>query len=333
MLTKTTLIPLITQRDLSADTRARLDVLTEELASGRRADIGRALSSDFSTFSRVSHDLRTHDARQGALARAGTWLDVAQTAMSSIQTVGNRVTEGLTAALAPGGSGQVETLSMIAAGALTDIVAALGQTQGGRAVFGNGDPSGRPPVDIDALVLETRMLAAAASDMDGMLQAFDDYFAPGGGIEANALSAYPTDRTLFPLGGGKSLRIPIAAGDPSVRSALKQAALVAALPDAGFGIGDAARTTLASQLPVRAASVSSGLVSAQAVLGGVEDRISQLVGALGFERTRLEARKSEAIGADPFETATRVQAEMTRLETIYAVTARRASLRLTDYLR
>ena len=82
MLNKTTFTPLIAPRDLSADTRARLDVLTEELASGRFADIGRALSSDFSIFSRISHALRTQDARQGALSRAGTWLDSVQTAMS-----------------------------------------------------------------------------------------------------------------------------------------------------------------------------------------------------------------------------------------------------------
>ncbi|SEK27304.1 flagellin [Jannaschia helgolandensis] len=333
MLNKTTLTPLIAPRDLSADTRARLDVLTEELASGRFADIGRALSSDFSTFSRISHALRTQDARQGALSRAGTWLDSVQTAMSSIQSIGSRVTEGLTSALVPGGSGQVDAIAATASGALTDIAVAIGYKLGGRAVFANGDPSGRPPVDIDALVAETIALATSATDVSELLQAFDDYFATGGGFETNVLSAYPADPTVFPLGGGMSLSIPVAAGDMSIRDALKQTALIASLPDAGFEIDDTARKTLSRELPVRASMVVSGLVSTQAELGGVQARVSRFLDTLGTERAKLEARKSEAVGADPFQTAAKVQAEMTRLETIYSVTARRANLRLTDYLR
>lgn len=328
-------LPFLGPRDHSADTRARLDVLTGEVSSGRRADIGRAVASDFSSVSRISHDLRTHDAKGAALSRAGTWLETAQASLSSIKSAADTITDKLAASLTPAGFAALDNLAATARGALFDMTTALGASLGGRPIFANGDPGAGAPIDANVVLAETAALAAGATDLDALLAAFDAYFdpPPGGGVETNAIRPYAADAAAFPLGGGKSLSSPVSLGDSGIRSALKQAALVAALPSAGFSLNEADRSRLTIELPTRSANAADGLTRARSRIGGVEERVARLTTELGERRSRLESRQAEAVAIDPFATATFLQNEMTRLETIFAVTARRARLRLTDYIR
>lgn len=333
-MTSTSLhFPLLPPKDFATATRTRLDRLTEELATGRASDTGRALSNDFSAFSRVAHDLRTLQSREDALARASTWMNGAQLSLEVVDATGSRLAEGLVAGLSAPDSSGLAGLAQAGIGALSDIVTALSRTDGGRSVFANGDASGETPYNFETLRAETRILAQSATDMSILLQAFDDYFAPGGGLEANALSTIPTDPVHFPLGGGASLEVPVQAGDPEIREMVKQAALLAALPDAGFQLSAADRHGLASELPRRSVSAAAGLATLRGRVGSVEARASLLSDRLTTERTQLEGRRTDAVGTDPFDVANRLQSEMSRLETIYAVTARRSRLNLTDYLR
>lgn len=333
MTLKSLQFPVLPPQDFATATRVRLDRLTEELATGRAGDTGRALSSDFSTFSRVSHDLRTLQAREDALARASTWMEGVQLSLEAVGAAGGRLAEGLAAGLATSGGAGIANLAQAGLGALSDMVSALSRTDGGRSVFANGDAAGTAPYDLDTLLAETTALAQSATDVASLLQAFDDYFAPGGALEDGALSAIAPDPVRFPLGDGRSLQVPVEAGDPEIREAIKQAALLAALPEAGFRLSDTDRQNLSAELPRRAVSVAGGLAGLSGRLGSVEARAAMLSEQLVKEKTQLEGQRTDAVGTDPFETASRLQSEMSRLETIYAVTARRSRLNLTDFLR
>ncbi len=333
MQTGTPLLPLIGPRDHGAETRARLETLTQELASGRHADTGRALSSDFSTISQAAHALRTYTTRTAALSTADTWLRTAQTSLDAVRAAGSRLLGEIPAALGTSVAPRIGPLAATARGALTDMVAALEVRSGARAVFGNGDASDGPLIDLEALLAETGALAAAATDPDALSASFDAYFAIGGAIEANVLKPVSPEATRFPLGDGGSIDVPVSLADPGIRDALKQAALIAALPQAGFAITEANGQALSVELPRQAVQSVGGLASTQGRLGAVQQRVERRSVELAQQQTESEAQRTNAFGADPFDTATRLQQEMTRLESIYAVTARRARLRLTDFLR
>jgi flagellar hook-associated protein 3 FlgL len=55
--------------------------------------------------------------------------------------------------------------------------------------------------------------------------------------------------------------------------------------------------------------------------------------AEGVERGVLESARSKIISADPYETASALEAVQFQIETLYVLTARTSQLRLTDYLR
>lgn len=335
MLGKGLSLPFLTSRDQSASTRARIDVLTDELSSGRRTDVGRAVSSDFSPISRIVHDLRTNDAKGAALARAATWLETSQISLDVIGQANQRIMSQLPAALASPTSDRIEALALTARGSLADMGAALGAAQNGRAIFANGSAGAGRPVDVDVIRSETRAIAQDSTDINGFLAAMDDYFAPapGNGIDAKAISPYDAGPIDFPIGDGASFEVPVSLADPGIREALKQAAIVAALPDLGFPVSTSTGPRLAQELPARGLQAAAAVISTRGRLGGVEERVAGLSDRLSAETARLRSRQSDVLAADPFDTATRLQNDMTRLETIFAVTARRARLRLTDFIR
>ena len=335
MIARGPMLPFLATRDHAADARARLDVLSDELASGRRSDLGRAVSSDFSRVSQIAHRLRTHDAKDAALAGASTWLQGAQSALDRVREANASLARMIPAAMTPAALADIGNLAAAGRGAVEDIGTALNASQAGRPLFANGDPGAGRPLDVARVLSETAALASAAPDLTAMLQAFDDYFAPapGAGIEAGAIGPYAAEPMAIALGAGAALGVPVSLADRGLRDALKQAALVAALDRTGFPMSGADQARFATVLVVGQAAASDGVTGVQARLGAVEERVARAAAALGDDRTRLEGQQAQVIASDPFETASRLQGEMTRLETIYAVTARRARLRLTDFIR
>ncbi|WP_179378524.1 flagellin [Jannaschia marina] len=332
MLTKTALLPLLSPRDTSIETRAQIDRLSEELASGRGSDTGRALRADFSGFSRAAHALRTLEARETALSRGASWLSAAQDALATLETAGAAVSQGFGATFFGGTAADLSALAGIASGRLSDALSALSGTHGGRALFANGDASGAAPLDTATFLSDIETLARGSGDPGSLLQAFDSYFTPGGGFDL-VLSGAPPDPVRISLGEGTALEVPLALGDPEIRTMLRDLAVVASLDEAGFAMGAGELNTLGLELPRRAAEGQAALARKRGEVGAVEARVDDLADRLAQDRLRFEQERSDAVGVDAFDVANRLQNEMTRLETIYSVTARRSRLRLTDYLR
>ena len=63
-----------------------------------------------------------------------------------------------------------------------------------------------------------------------------------------------------------------------------------------------------------------------------EARLDAAVTRNSAETSALEMTRADLIGVDSFETATRLEASQTQLETLYAITARMQRLNLADYL-
>ena len=51
------------------------------------------------------------------------------------------------------------------------------------------------------------------------------------------------------------------------------------------------------------------------------------------EAAAYDLARTELVGADPYETATRFEAVYSQIETLYTATAKIAALKFTDYVR
>ncbi|PWJ22331.1 hypothetical protein [Jannaschia seohaensis] len=319
--------PLLGPNDITRDTRDRVDILSQEVASGRSSDLGRALRSDFSEVSRLTHQMAHLDAMKISLSRAETWGEGLQLSLAGVETsladLAQGLATGLFSASTPG------IVPDVAEGALRDIAAFLNGTANDRALFGNG--AGDHPIqDIDAVLSDVRGLAAGAVDYETYAADVDAYFAPGGPFETTRLTIGANEPVVFPVGDGRTVSFEVDAGSSELIQAVKQAALAAGLDDRGFAL--APGSTAAIDIQSRMLSATAALPDLRGRIGAVEERVSDMASSLDDRRSETEIALGETIGIDRFEAASALQNEMARLESLYAITARRAQLRLTDYL-
>ncbi|MEM8823233.1 MAG: hypothetical protein AAGF30_06450 [Pseudomonadota bacterium] len=332
MITNGQFIGALTPRDYAADTRTRIETLSRELASDRLSDLGTALRSDFSRISVAAHDLRTYQARSANLSQATAWGAGLQTALDGMAGDLRRVFDAAPLTLSEGSAPDLSALAEVGAGAFTDIVSRLDTSLGGRGLFIGGLPTPSPLPDAGTMMTDLSALAAAAPDVTALIDAVDGYFATGGPYDL-AVTSLPPNPVTFPFGPDQAARFPASAAAPEIRDALRHAALAAVLPEAGFPMDATDRGVLKAQLVEGLADGLSGLARLQGRIGAIEARVASLTESADANRARQETALADAIAPDQFETATRLQAEMSRLETTYAITARRSQLRLTDYIR
>ncbi|MEM7487799.1 MAG: hypothetical protein AAF390_01610 [Pseudomonadota bacterium] len=332
MITTGYFLGALLPRDNSTETRARIDTLSQELITDRHADLGEALRSDFSQVSVAAHELRTYRAHAASLLQAETWGQGLQTALGGMQDDLQRLFEAIPASLTGTGDMDLAGIGEIGSGVLSDLLSQLDARVGGRGLFQNGHPGASPPPDAQTVMADIAALAGGATDLVGLTAAVDAYFAPGGpyGLAAATL---PADPVAFPTGPAETAAFQISAASPEIVTALQKAALAAALPDAGFPMSETDREAARSSLIEGIATATSGLTGLRGRIGAVEARISDIADRLDSARARQETALGDATAPDPNETATRLQAEMSRLETTYAITARRSRLRLTDFIR
>lgn len=320
-------------RDLGEELRGRVETLSREMAGARTSDLGRALNSDFSRLSQDARRLGLHAEKSASLSAAASWGQALQTSLNAVGADLRILLEAQVTAFPPDGAMNPELLADTGQAALEDMVASFNARQGGRALFGNGRPDGTPLVVATDILADVRQLAASASDARTFLGDLDSYFSPGGVLSVQIEALLPDGPVIAPTGEGDGVAWPVDMSSKGIGDALSGAAIAAVLPDLGFEMSDRDRQELVEALVQRAGSARDSLIALQGRVGVVEARIGRMSEDLDAAHASSRADLSAAVGIDPYETATRLQEDMSRLDTTYAIVAKRARLRLTDWLR
>ena len=74
------------------------------------------------------------------------------------------------------------------------------------------------------------------------------------------------------------------------------------------------------------------MIDLKASVGIAEAQIDRAEMEVRFERQALELARTELVSVDPFETAVKLEAAETQLQTLYSITARLSGLSLANYL-
>lgn len=312
--------------------RSDLQSLATELTTGKVSDAGRHLSGDFSPLAAIDASLSRLGAYRSATSEAALFTSSMQSALGTIDTMASDISITLLNVSNAGYPELVTGAGIDARHKFEAMVSALNNRVGDRTLFG-GVGTGGP-----ALASAETILTDVETAITGLTTAAD--------IEA-AISAWFDDslgfRTTGYLGGGPLAPHPVAAGevahisvtadDPAIRDTLKAMAM-GALLDRGVLPGDPAeRAALARRAGERLLENQTARTEVAARLGSVEEQIEIASVRNSAERSVLEMARAGILAADPFETATALQAAQIQLETLYTVTARISRLSLADYLR
>lgn len=320
-------------RNRSAEVKAELSRLTDEMSSGRFADLGRALDGDFSGLAAVERGQRLTSAYIQATEEAALHTGAMQNVLETVQTQLSTLAPVLLTAT---GAGQFSALAVAAADAgevLEMVVGGLNGSIAGRSPFA-GQATDRPALIGGAdMLAELRPLVAGLSDPAAMVATLEDWFlAPGGGYETVAYQGSTEPFPGFSVAEGERVSPGISALDPEIREALLAIAMTALV---GEGLGPASepdRRALLEDAGTRMLTGQDGLARLRGDLGGAEGRIEQTRQRNTAAEAVLSMEHARLVSVDPYQTATELEAVQTQLETIYLITARLSRLSLAEYL-
>ncbi|MFA5581064.1 MAG: flagellin [Paracoccaceae bacterium] len=307
--------------------------LSEELASGKRADLAKSLLGDYTPLTRIDHATTTLQAFRTTTAEAGLFTDAMQQALGRIQQDAATSANALLHAGSTQTPELVQTASREAAAAFSTGVSALNAQIGGRSLF-----AGRAR-DMPALAPAEDMLAAldaviaAETTVSGMIGAIDSWFDdPGGGFATMGYRGSPQLMSGFPIADSELAQITLTAESAEIRDTLKGLAMGAMISRGAFAGDLTAQAEVLHRAGEHLLGADHGLTHARAGLGIVENQIEAAAIRNDAETSALKIARSDLVGADPYRTASDLIAAQTQLEMLYTLTTRLSRMTLADYL-
>ncbi|MFN4101309.1 MAG: flagellin [Pararhodobacter sp.] len=307
--------------------------LSVELTTGASAQPQRLLRGDLGPLTAVETRLSRLAAYTQTGKEAGSAADIAQSVLSRLADSGSNIASRML--LVSNDGIAPETLrsgANAARSALDDLSSALGQRVAGRAVF-SGTQSDRPPLPDAETILATIVpsLAGLPSTDDIVAAVTSAFLDPGGLFEtALYLGGPPADGAALDT-RTNAPSLPTAA-DPGLRRLMAGLVISALAGSDAMPLSDKQRQAMARAGAEALMGSAPAMAEAQASLGETQAMLDATQTRLTGERDALVMARQSLIGADPYEAAGQLQVVQTRLEVLYAVTARTARMSLTGYL-
>lgn len=307
--------------------------LSHELVTNQAKDPQRKLKGDLGPLSAVESRLARIEAFTQANTLATNAADIAQSALiragNIASDIGNRMlavsTDGIAPATLRAGATSART-------ALDDLSNTLSQRVAGRAVF-SGTASDTAPLPDGAAIM-----AAILPSVTGLTSAEDivtavsaAFLDPGGLFETTLYQGGPPAEGPAIDTAANAPALPTAA-DPALRRLMAGLVISALAGSTALGLADAHRQDLAQAGAEALIGAAPAIAEAQASLGETQARLDTTLTRLGGERDALTLARQNLIGVDPYQAASELDVVQTRLETLYALTARTQRLSLTEYL-
>jgi len=321
-------------RQLTTGIKADISRLSEELTTGVRTDpIGSAVG-DFGPRARMERLLTTLGARKTATSEAAFLTEVMQTTLDSVQENTRATGQSL---LALTGNEYVALINVKASAArqgFDQVISALNSNAAGRTMFGGAATDRAALASADEILAALVSAVAAETTPAGVAQAVDDWFdTPGGGFETVAYLGSTAPMGAFQIGESDVVKPDIRADDPALRGVMKSFAMAALVTEgilAGTSDGPAGLLQIASE---RLVAADQSLTELRAGLGEMQEKIETATATNSAMETTIKLSRNDLIAVDPYETASRLEASYSQLETYYTLTARLSRLNFTDFLR
>ncbi|MFD1342220.1 flagellin [Litorisediminicola beolgyonensis] len=227
-----------------------------------------------------------------------------------------------------------QTLADQSANALSDMIGALNTTAGGQYLFGGAATERAPLQNATSLIDDLVAAIGPSPELTSVQDALDQWFdLPAGGFETQTYLGAADGRSDFSIASGKVASLSIRADDPAIRDGLKGLAKAVLASDTRIGLSARDQTDLLKDAGTTLTATQSQLSVLRASVGVQENRIEAAATLVASESRALNIALSRLVGADPYETASELEASQVQLETLYTVTLRASQLSLVNFLK
>lgn len=307
---------------------------TQELTKGEATSIPRHLRGDLMPLLAIDHRAIRLDAARGVARLALTEAETAQTALAGLASLAAGDSARLLAVSTAGADdATLRTATRAARQSFDAAVGILAAEVAGRSLFSGTRPDTAPLPEPEGMIAALRGLVSGAPSAEAVRATLTAAMQDPAGLFA----------TSFYLGGDaapgavidgadRAVDLPTAS-DPALRQLLGGLAMAALAGDPALGLPDDQRRALTRIAALELSGGAHAVTALQARLGDGEARLADLSERLEGELSALSLARDSLVGIDPYEAAGHLQQVETRLEMLYAVTARTARLSLAGYLR
>ncbi len=318
----------------SSRLKSQLDTLVQEMTTGRKEDIVEHLGPDQIVLTSLDRQLSLLGSYASANTSTGQTLAAMQTVLGTLEDQRQASSSAMLAINEASTPSQLEETGRIARLGFEATFEALNTRWGDQSLFAGNAVTGPALADASDMLADIKATALGATSATDVAAAVDAWFdTPGGGFETLAYQGDPTGFMTRPADQTQDISIEFRADDQMIRDLLKSLAKGALAGDPTMGLTQAAAQDLQKSAGVNLLSVSSSLAGVQSRLGHLEGQVQDAAVRIATQKTSFGMARNDMVSADPFETATQLDALQVQLETHYALTARLSRLTLTEYLR
>lgn len=308
--------------------------LASELTTGQKADLGTSLAGDFGPFAGIERSLRAIAAYTTANSEAAGMLTASQLALENVQSIGRDLS---TALLTASSSEDVVLIGATAEDArqkFSAVVSTLNTSMADRTLFG-GAATDRPALATgEEMLAEIAAATAGETTAAGIVAAVEAWFDDaGGGFETMGYLGSTSDMGPMLIAEDETVSVGVRADGQVIRDTLKGYALMSLIAGGALAGQVTEQADLAAAAATQLLAADGDITDVRARIGAVEARIEDAQARNAAEKSAYELARTELVGADPYQTATELQAVYAQIETLYTVTARIAGLKFTDYMR
>lgn len=313
--------------------KAEMTRLNEELATGQVSDIKSVLAGNVSYLTDIESDLKTLSGFRVASTEAKQFADGVQISLERVDASVATVGAALISVSSSGVGPVIDQMSQDAETELAAIVSTLNASSGGRSLFAGNASDQSPLAGADVILAGLRAATAGALTPEDIVAAADQWFDDPAGFSATAYGGSDNDIAPFRLGNGENVSVQLTADDKVFRDILKNVAIAAIASDSSFGLSAEARRDLFQDTGAEVFRAQADLTATRANVGSAQARIDELETRNATEETALLYAKGALLQADPYETATELEAVQFQLQSLYTVTARMSDLTFVNFIR
>ncbi len=321
----------------SVSVRNSLDRTGKELSTGVRSDLVAATGGNLTRLYAIERSIQRNEAHSKSSLMVDLRLEVMQQSLGSILEPANDPSVGLVSSANAASYADAMTHAGVARVNFTSAVSSLNAQVNGQTLFAGTGTDSAAMADADAILADLDALAAAQTTGAGVIAAIEEYFrkdpAPSGAFYTNGYLG--TDEDLAPAEIGENARIDYAvrADDERIVAMLKSQALAAVISGGALAgnhaeifvvVGEAGRQMLAGK---------EAIMDVRSQVGVHQEQVENARAALVAESDTLDLARLGILEVDDAEAASYFQAMEAQLEAMYTVTARLATISLTNYLR
>lgn len=314
-------------------TRDDITRLSTEVSTGRTATIVRDAGGDMSRVSALERSMDIVSRYRVANSEAAFFLTSAQSALENAQgAVGTARSDLLLA-----GTSQdlltLSTLGRTAEQSLEQVISSLNTQVAGASVFSGVSTGTAPLRDSETLMALLSAEVSTATTIDELRAGISGWFDDPAGFDAVFYQGASDGGIVLSVAEGRQLDFGARADDQAIKDTIEALATAALVADEATPGSTGEKAQVLASLGAEMTRHEEGIIELRGGIGVLQQRTELAAVDLAASQNAFEMALADAYGVDPYEAATRLDASIQQLETLYAITARLSELSLTRYLR